>query len=117
LERAFRILSLIEVTLACFNAHGAAMLLSSSVYAHLHRLLMLGSPEELETKLPALVVPDAMVGFRAEVDAVRELLSDRVLYSRPSYAALDIAQLRLPPTRVSSSVTPRTWCSHNRRFS
>lgn len=68
-----------------------------TLYAHLHRLLMLGSPEELETKLPALVVPDALAGFRAEVDAVRELLTDRALYSRPSYAAPDIAHLRLPP--------------------
>lgn len=88
-----------------------------TLYAHLHRLLMLGSPEELETKLPALVVPDALAGFAPKwtqcvnfsptVPCIRGLPT-----LRPISHTCDC-----PPTRESSFVTPRTWCFPNRRFS
>lgn len=68
-----------------------------TLYAQLHRELMHGSPSELSRILPHLIVPDRLTLFRNNIDAMRTLLDNRSLYSRPSYAAPNVCHLRLPP--------------------
>ncbi|AGB27104.1 putative toxin-antitoxin system toxin component, PIN family (plasmid) [Mycobacterium sp. JS623] len=68
-----------------------------TLYAYLHKQLMFGSPSELSSILPNLIVPERLPLFRSNIDAMRALLDNRSLYSRPSYAAPDVCHLRLPP--------------------